>query len=94
MKNLSLKEKIMLELMKASKGRIFGVVFQKRSTGELRGMTCRLGVHKGVKGTGEPYAPDDKNLLRIYEMPQSHYRMIPIEGVRSLTVDGLKIVIA
>ncbi len=96
MNNLKLREKIMLELMQSTRGggRIFGVVFQKRSTGKLRAMTCRLGVHKGVKGIGGPYIPDEKNLLTVYEMPQSHFRMIPIEGVRSLTIDGLKIAIA
>ena len=96
MKNLKLKEKVLLDLMKStgSSGRIFGVVFQKRTTGKLRAMTCRLGVRKGVKGIGGSFDPDEKNLLRVYEMPQSQFRCVPIEGVRSLTVDGVRIALA
>ena len=96
MKNLNEKERIMLEIMESTKttGRIFGVVFQKRSTGQLRSMTCRLGVKKGVKGTGGVYSPSDKKLLPVFEMPQSQFRSIPIEGVKSLTVNGIKITLA
>ena len=96
MKDLKLKEKVLLDLMKStgSSGRIFGVVFQKRTTGKLRAMTCRLGVRKGVKGIGGSYDPDDKNLVRVYEMPQTGWKSIPIEGVRSLTVDGVRIALA
>ena len=41
-----------IKMLKDSKGKIFGVKFIKRSTGDIRTMSARLGVSKGVKGIG------------------------------------------
>lgn len=49
-------------------GQIFTVEFIKRSNGELRSMTARRGVKKGVKGVGMSYNPADHNLLTVYDM--------------------------
>ncbi len=38
-------------------GRIFTVVYKKRTNGEERTMTCRLGVHKHLKGGELGYDP-------------------------------------
>ena len=39
-----------IKIIKDSAGKIFGVSFIKRTTGEARHMTARLGVSKGVTG--------------------------------------------
>ena len=72
-------------------GRIFGVKFIKRTTGEIRKMTARLGVRKGVKGVGMSFSPASKGLVIAYEMPESRFRSIPLENILSLTVDGMTI---
>jgi len=72
---------------------IFSVEFVKRTTGELRKMNCRLGVSKGVKGTGMRFNPDAKDLIPVYEMPRgtkkkAQWRMINLRSVRSIRVKG------
>ena len=69
-------------------GQIFSVEFIKRSTGELRKMTCRLGVKKHLKGGSKPYSAKQHNLLTVFDMEKSGYRSIPLESVRKLTVSG------
>jgi len=51
-----------------SNGRIFTIDFVKRGDGSIRTMSARRGVSKGVKGVGQPYKPEDHNLLTVYDM--------------------------
>ena len=53
------------KLIKESKGRMLTVKFIK-GDGSFRKLNGRLGVSKGVQGTGR--ANDDPNLIRIAEM--------------------------
>jgi len=69
-------------------GRIFGVSFVKRTTGELRTMSCRLGVKKFLRGGQLAYSPAEKQLLTVFDMGKKAYRCIPIEGIQSLSVGG------
>lgn len=70
-------------------GKIFGVRFVKRTTGEIRDMQARMGVTKHLAG-GEPsYDREAKQLLCVFDMAKKSYRSIPVEGVLSLTVDGI-----
>ena len=73
----------------AKDGRIFGVSFNRRSDGANRNMLARLGVSKGTSGVGMSYSPAKKNLLVVHEMPQGRFRSIPVEGITSVTVDGV-----
>ncbi len=68
----------------AKNGRIFTVEFIKRTTGELRKMTCRRGVRKGVKGVGMSYDPLSKGLLTVYDVEKEAYRMINLRDLVSL----------
>jgi len=77
------------ELVKSTKGKVFGIQFVKRTTGELRKMTCRTGARVGVTGEGRKYDLDEKNLLSVYDMKKG-FRTIPIEGVVSFTFKGVK----
>lgn len=80
-------------------GRIFTVVFIKRTNGEKRVMNARFGVHKYVKGEegkGLGYEPEDKGLIGCYDVtkdPGQGYRMISIESIISAKVDGQEYII-
>ena len=71
-----------------SDGQIFSVEFIKRSTGELRKMTCRMGVKKYLRGGSKAYNSKAKNLLTVYSLDSEGYRSIPVENIRRLTVSG------
>ena len=69
-------------------GRIFGVSFIKRTTGELRTMSCRLGVKKFLKGGKLAYSPAEKQLLTVFDMSKKAYRCIPLDAVQSISAGG------
>ena len=58
MESSSLEEAVIK--IKESEGKIFSVVFEKRTTGEFRKLVGRLGVHKDVNGVGLRYDPATK----------------------------------
>ena len=84
MKRISRKKA--LEKLYASNGRIFHVIFTKKN-GEVRRMTARLGVHKGVTGKGMRYNPLERGLLPVYDMDKSDWRMVNLKTLRRLSVD-------
>jgi len=69
-------------------GKIFTVVFTKRTTGERREMNCRMKVKKHLKGGGPAYNFKKKNLISVYDLGKEGYRCIPIEGITHLRVGG------
>lgn len=74
-----------------SNGKIMNVLFVKRTTGELREMVCRTGVTKHLKGGPAAYDFKEKNLVSVYDMQAEvgkGYRSIPLENIRSITIDG------
>ena len=73
---------------RANSGRFFTVEFIKRTTGELRVMTCRSGVSKGVKGVGLAFDPAAKGLLVVYDVRAHGHRMINLSGLRAVRMDG------
>jgi len=66
-------------------GKIFSVIFTKRTDGTTRRMVCRTGVRKVCSGGGRAYDPESKGLLTVYDFEKKAYRMIPAEGVIELT---------
>ena len=88
------KQKRIMAIIRSteSTGHIFGVEFIKRSDGTLRKMQARLGVKKGVTGKGLKFDPKAKGLIVAYEMPHGRFRMIPVENITHLSVDGLAVV--
>lgn len=74
-------------LIRGSHGRIFTVIFIKRSTGEKRVMNARLGVKAFLHGGELPYNPNDKNLIPCYDIQKRAYRMINIDGIEELKID-------
>ena len=62
-------------------GKIFSVLFIKRSDGTERKMVARTGVKKGVTGRGSSYDPESKNLLTVFDMQKRAFRTIPVENI-------------
>ena len=91
MMNISLEEAI-IEIKK-SDGKIFSVVFRKRTTGEWRKLVGRLGVRKDVNGTGLAYDPESKKLMTVYDVQNRGWRMIPTESIALLNTKGESYVI-
>ena len=77
-----------IEMLKDSKGKIFGVKFVKRGTGERRVMSARLGVSKGVKGIGLQYDPESRQLMPVYDMHKQAYRMINLDTMYTINIKG------
>jgi len=69
-------------------GKFFGVTFEKRTTGEIRDMSCRFGVKNNLKGKGKTYDPAKLNLVCVWDMQKKGYRNIPLEGIRSIRLGG------
>ena len=74
--------------IRASRGRIFTATIIKRTNGERREMNCRLGVTKYVTGEGLKFDPAKKNLVTVFDMQKNAYRMINIDGLESLKIEG------
>ena len=82
-----------IKIIKDSKGKIFGVSFVKRSTGELRHMTARLGVRKGVTGEGLKYDPESRQLMTVYDMQKRGHRMVNTETLSRLNYKQINFIV-
>lgn len=68
-------------------GKIFSVKFRKKN-GEIRDMLCRTGVKKYTNGGELNYDPVEKGLIPVFDLQKSAYRMISIEGLISIKLQG------
>jgi len=78
------------EMMLKSKGRFFSVEFIKRTNGQLRRMNCRLGVKGHLKGGSLKYNAKDRGLICVWDSRKKQYRMVNLETLVYLTMEGLK----
>lgn len=76
------------ELMEKSNGKIFTVMFIKKTNGAYREMNCRLGVTVGVNGKGRNFTPGDYDLLGVYDMQKHDHRMVNLRSVVGLNING------
>jgi hypothetical protein len=83
------KAKQIRMLIRQSQGRYFGVEFVKRTTGELRRMSARIGIDR-TNGSGMKYDPVKKNLMVVWDVVKDGYRMINLETVRALSIDCVR----
>lgn len=82
-------------LMHNSRGKVFGVRFIKRTTGDVRNMSARLGVRKylknpdgnGVDNGGLKFSPTKKGLQVVFDMNKGQYRMVNLEGLTNLKIN-------
>jgi len=79
------------DLIKGSKGKFINVKFVKKN-GDLRTMTGRTGVYKSkhapLTGDGLKYNPDDYGLVGIFDAQNKGYRMVNINTLQELTLEG------
>ena len=76
------------EIVSNTNGQFFNVEFKKRTTGEQRNMTARVGVSKYITGEGLKYNAKEKDLLPVYDMIAKGYRMVSIDGITQLRANG------
>ena len=69
--------KTLRKMILASGNRIFKAKFIKKNS-EVREMVCRLGVSKGLSGTGRTYELPE-HLITVYDMQAHGYRNINVE---------------
>ena len=79
-----------VEKIEAAKGsgRVFGVRFIKRTTGEVRDMNCRGGVRKHLRGGEQAYDPKTRRLVTVFDMVKGDYRNINLDTIIRIAVDG------
>jgi hypothetical protein len=75
-----------VELINKSKGKIFTAEFRKKDN-TIRTMNCRIGVTKGVTGSGMNYNPSIKGLKPVYDMQSHDWRMINLDTITRLTIE-------
>ena len=79
------------DLIKGSKGKFISVTFVKKD-GEVRKLNGRMGVHNSknapLKGVGLAYDPNDYGLVGIFDAQKKAYRMVNINTLSELIVDG------
>lgn len=77
------------ELLKVLESqKIVGLKFIKRSTGEVRTMSARIGVVKNIVGTGKSFSDEEKQLVTVWDMNASGYRSVPCENVLEVKANG------
>lgn len=74
--------------IRASKGKLFTCIFIKRSDGTKRSINCRLGVKRYLRGGTLPYDPNVKRLIPVFDLKVNDYRMINIDGIIALKING------
>jgi hypothetical protein len=78
---------VAVELINKSKGRIFSVTFKKKDN-TIRVMNCRLDVKKHLKGGELAYNPALVGLKSVFDMQSNEYRMINLETIKRLSING------
>lgn len=69
-------------------GGFFSVVFKKKGDNSIRHMTARTGVVKDLKGGVLRFDPHKKRLVTVYDRAKQDYRMIAIDGILALKING------
>ena len=80
-----------VELIRQTHGKIFSCEFIKKD-GSVRKMVARLGVAKNIKG-GKNGASNKNSLVTVYDMVAKAYRMINLETLKHLKVNGVGYVV-
>jgi hypothetical protein len=76
-----------LNLIKKTNGRVFTAIFTKKD-GTSRKMNCRLGVQKDLTGQGLAYNPADYDLITVFDMKAKGYRMLNLQTLTALQING------
>ena len=73
------------EILLGTNGKVFRVSFVKKN-GELRNMTCRLGVKSRAKGSGKPsYALQKDNPYQlVFDFQKDGYRVVNLDTIQEI----------
>ena len=83
----TINRKRFIELVRGSRGRFMGITFVKKN-GTEREMNCRLHVSKGVKNKGMSWSPSERGYMTVYDTQKRGHRLVNINTVKSLKVNG------
>jgi hypothetical protein len=75
------------DLIQNTAGKIFSALFDKKD-GTERKMVARLNVEKHKKGGELGYDPSEHNLVPVFDMQKQGYRMIPVDRLKRVRVNG------
>jgi hypothetical protein len=76
-----------MELIKATKGRIFSATFIKKD-GSIRTINARTGVQNNLQG-GNNGASSKKAYITVYDMVNKGYRMVNLETLMNLKINRI-----
>ena len=77
-----------IKFIEERQGKLYSIVFTKRSTGEERQMVCRQNVVSHLKGGEKAYDATAKGLITTFDFQKNAYRSIPIEGIKRIKMHG------
>ena len=72
-------------------GRIISATWAKKS-GEVVTRPVRFATSKGITGKGMKFNPSERKLVPYYDMYRGGYRMMNLDSLRSIRVDGIEYV--
>ena len=73
----------------ATNGKLFSAVFTKKN-GDIRNMTCRLGVKKYVKGVGRRFKPQNMGYVGVFAIHKDGHRLLNLATLKRLQIDGIR----
>lgn len=76
---MTMKRQDVMRSIYMTNGKIFHIKFVKKD-GSVRPMTCRLGVHKHLKG-GESTTRHLPNLITVFDLQNNGYRNVNLDTV-------------
>jgi hypothetical protein len=71
--------------LRSTSGRFFTVTYRKLD-GSIRKMNARLGVRKGVKGTGRALRRNDR--MRVWDRTKEAFRTVNVDRIIELRAEG------
>lgn len=80
-----------IRFIENTQGKIFSLVFTKRTDGSERHMVCRLGVYAPLaygEHKGPAYDAASKGLLTVWDMEKRSYKNIPLDAITKIKVKG------
>ena len=84
----SLPADSLVGFLRSLNGRLFTVIFSRRSDGSCRVINGRLGVNCVLTGDGPRYEFRKYKLLPVYDWARKEYRSVPMDRVLAVKANG------
>lgn len=79
---------MLIDMKQENEGKLFSVLFIKRTTGEQRRLCGRFGVEQYLKGGQAAYNFLEKGLICVFDIQKMAYRTINLETLLELNING------